>query len=240
MGQIENEYTGQDCTASLKMLNPSYLNGGLTGILIGSYLQSITRKLAVGFETVWQRAALTQGPETAVSLCARYKSDDWIATAQFQAQGALNATYWRRLSDTVQAGVDMTLAVVPSPAGPFGGGLQKEGNTAVGVKYDFKTATFRAQVDSKGKIGCLLEKRVALPVMLTFAADVDHFTVSANQVSDPQLSLTIRSNKQKSASESPLRPALRISKNNRTSLDSRPHRTYHSEPLATRNSTPVQ
>lgn len=178
MASIEHEYVGSDFTSSVKMLNPSYLEGGLTGIFILSHLQSLTSKLSLGLEAVWQRAALNQPPESAVSYCAKYKSDDWIATAQLHAQGALNATYWRRLSDKVQAGVDMTLQAAPTPGGLMGGGFQKEGVTSVGVKYDFRMSTFRAQVDSKGKLACYLEKRVAPPVMMTFCADVDHFTVS--------------------------------------------------------------
>ena len=178
MAQFEHEYTGNDFSASLKMLNPSYLEGGLTGICIGSYLQSVTPKLALGLEALWQRPALTQGPECAVSYCARYKSEDWVAAAQLQAaMGTLNTSYWRRLSDKVQAGVDLSLGLVPSAAGLMGGGLQKEGVTTVGAKYEFRMSTFRAQVDSKGKLSCLLEKRVAPPVMMTFAADLDHFTV---------------------------------------------------------------
>lgn len=149
----------------------------MTGIFIGSYLQSVTPKLSVGLEAVWQRAGLSQGPETAVSYCARYKSDDWAAALQLQAQGALNASYWRRLSDKVQAGVDMTVSLVPGAGGLMGGGLQKEGITTFGAKYDFRMSTFRAQVDSKGKLSCLLEKRVAAPVTMTFGADVDHPSV---------------------------------------------------------------
>jgi mitochondrial import receptor subunit TOM40 len=178
MAQFENEYTGDDFTASLKMLNPSYLSGGLTGIFIGSYLQSITPKLSLGLETVWQRAAMSQGPDTAVSYCARYKSNDWVATALVQpSQGAMNTSYWRRLSEKLQVGVDMTLSLVPSGA-MIGGPIQKEGITAVGAKYDFRVSTFRAQVDSRGKLSCLWEKRVGAPVMMTFAAEIDQFTVS--------------------------------------------------------------
>lgn len=180
MAQFEHEYTGADFTATAKALNPSFLEGGLTGIFIGQYLQSVTPKLALGLEAVWQRAGLTQPPDTAVSYVARYKSDDFIASAQLQAQGALNASYWQRLSDKVQAGVDMTLSVAPS--GAMMGGLQKEGITTFGAKYDFRMSTFRAQIDTKGKLSCLLEKRVAAPVMLTFAADVDHFTVRATRL----------------------------------------------------------
>ncbi|GJN75295.1 mitochondrial import receptor subunit tom-40 [Purpureocillium lilacinum] len=180
MAQFEHEYTGNDFSASLKMLNPSFLEGGMTGIYIGSYLQSVTPRLALGLETLWQRPALTQGPECAVSYCARYKAEDWVATAQLQAaMGTLNTSYWRKLSDKVQAGVDLSLGLVPAAGGLMGGGLQKEGVTTIGAKYDFRMSTFRAQVDSKGKLSCLLEKRVAPPVMMTFAADVDHFTQQA-------------------------------------------------------------
>lgn len=177
MAQFEHEYTGADFTAAVKALNPSFLEGGLTGIFIGQYLQSVTPKLSLGLEAVWQRAGLTQGPDTAVSYVGRYKTDNFIASAQLQAQGALNASYWHRLSDKVQAGVDMTLSV--SPAAAMMGGPQKDGTTTFGAKYDFRMSTFRAQIDSKGKLSCLLEKRVAAPVMLTFAADVDHYTVRA-------------------------------------------------------------
>ncbi|OAA67293.1 mitochondrial import receptor subunit [Niveomyces insectorum RCEF 264] len=182
MAQFEHEYTGKDFTASLKMMNPSFLDGGLTGIYIGSYLQSVTAKLAVGLEGVWQRAAMSQPPDTALSYCARYASNDWVATAQMHPQGAINTSYWRRLSESVQAGVDMTLSLVPSAAaGLMGGpgGVQKEGITTFGAKYDFRMSTFRAQLDSRGKLGVLLEKRVAAPVMMTFAADVDHATQQA-------------------------------------------------------------
>jgi mitochondrial import receptor subunit TOM40 len=180
MAHFEHEYTGDDFSASAKMLNPSFLEGGVTGIFIGSYLQSVTPKLALGLETLWQRPSLTQGPECAVSYSARYKSDDWVATAQLQtAMGAFNTSYWRKLSDKVQAGVDLSLGLAPPAGGLMGGDLQKEGVTTIGAKYDFRMSTFRAQVDSKGKLSCLLEKRVAPPVMMTFAADIDHFAQQA-------------------------------------------------------------
>ncbi|KAI9746338.1 MAG: translocase of outer mitochondrial membrane [Claussenomyces sp. TS43310] len=179
MAQFDNEYTGNDFTASLKTVNPSAIDGGLTGIFVGSYLQSVTPSLALGLEAVWQRAALNQGPETAVSYCARYKGSDWIVSAQLQAQGAISTSYWRRLTDKVEAGVDLNLAFAGLSGGPMMGGPRKEGVTTVGAKYDFRMSTFRAQVDSTGKLSCLLEKRVAPPVQLTFAADVDHFKQQA-------------------------------------------------------------
>lgn len=178
MAQWEQEYTGKDFTASIKGLNPSYLEGGLTGIFIGSYMQAVTPKLALGLEAMWQRPALSQPPEAMVAYCGKYKSEDWIATAQLSATGGLNTTYWRKLSDKVQAGVDMSLTLAGGAGAMMGGPLQKEGTTTFGAKYDFRMSTFRAQLDSKGKLSCLLEKRVAGPVMMTVGADVDHATVS--------------------------------------------------------------
>jgi mitochondrial import receptor subunit TOM40 len=178
MVQFDNEYTGDDFTASIKTLNPSAIDGGLTGIFIGSYLQSVTPSLALGLEAIWQRQAMNAGPETAVSYCAKYKGSDWIASAQLQAQGAISTTYWRKLTDKVEAGVELNLQFAGlSGAGMMGGPTRNEGVTTVGAKYDFRMSTFRAQVDSTGKLSCLLEKRVAPPVQLTFAAEMDQFKV---------------------------------------------------------------
>jgi mitochondrial import receptor subunit TOM40 len=61
--------------------------------------------------------------------------------------------------------------------GMMGGGMKKDGITTVGLKYDFRNSTFRAQLDTQGKLSCLLEKRVAPAVTLTFAGDMDHAKV---------------------------------------------------------------
>lgn len=180
MIQIDNDYTGKDFTASLKALNPSILEGGTTGIFVGSYLQSVTPKLALGLEAVWQRSAMNMGPETALSYCAKYTGKDWIASAQLQAQGTVNTTYWRRISEKVEAGVDLNLQFLGlgrARGGMMLGGAGREGVATVGAKYEFRSSTFRAQLDSSGRLGCLLEKRIAPAVQVTFAGDIDHFKV---------------------------------------------------------------
>lgn len=179
MLQIENEYNGDDFNASLKAINPSILEGGITGIMIADYMQSITPSLSVGLEGVWQRQSLGQKPETALSYAARYKSTDWIASAQLHATGTLGASYWRRLSEKVEAGVDCQLQFAPGTggAGMFAG-MRKEGQTTVGVKYNFATSVYRAQIDSNGKVGCVLEKRVAPAISFNFAAEIDQWKVS--------------------------------------------------------------
>ncbi|RAK96442.1 TOM complex pore protein TOM40 [Aspergillus ibericus CBS 121593] len=171
--QIDNDYTGDDFSASLKAFNPSYLEGGLTGIFVGSYLQSVTPGLALGFEAIWQRQSMGARPESALSYGARYKADDWIASAQLQAQGVLTASYWKKLSERVEAGVDMNLQFAPNAAAALMGGPSRDGTTSIGAKYDFRASTFRAQVDSTGKVSCLLEKRIAMPIALTFAGEID-------------------------------------------------------------------
>ncbi|RAQ46754.1 import receptor subunit tom-40 [Aspergillus flavus] len=177
--QIDNDYTGDDFSASIKAFNPSFLDGGLTGIFVGSYLQSVTPSLALGFEAIWQRQAMNTRPETAISYSARYKANDWIASAQLQAQGVFTASYWKKLSERVEAGVDMNLQFAPNAAAALMGGPSRDGTTAIGAKYDFRASTFRAQVDSAGKVSCLLEKRIAMPISLTFAGEIDQAKQSA-------------------------------------------------------------
>ena len=180
MLQLDSDYTGQDFTASLKSINPSILDGGLSGVFVGSYLQSITPGLALGVEAVWQRMAMGQGPETVLSYGAKYKGQDWIGTAQLTGQGALSTSYWRRLTEKVEAGVDLNLQFAPGLGGGglVGGPPRKEGVTTIGAKYDFRTSTFRTQLDSSGKLSCLLEKRVLPPVQIAFAGEIDHAKVS--------------------------------------------------------------
>ncbi|GAB7356589.1 hypothetical protein MBLNU459_g7318t1 [Dothideomycetes sp. NU459] len=174
---IENDYIGSDFTAQIKAMNPSFLDGPLTGIYIGSYLQSITPRLALGLEAVYQRPAANMGPESVVSYAARYKGDDWVASAQLMMQGGLQASYWRRLSDKLETGVDISLQAAPSA---MMGEIKKEGTATLGAKYDFRMSSFRAQIDSAGKLGVLLEKRIVPMVQITFAGQLDHVKNSAN------------------------------------------------------------
>jgi mitochondrial import receptor subunit TOM40 len=57
------------------------------------------------------------------------------------------------------------------------GGPSRDGTTSIGAKYDFRASSFRAQVDSTGKVSCLLEKRIAMPISLSFAGEIDQAKV---------------------------------------------------------------
>jgi mitochondrial import receptor subunit TOM40 len=176
---LEGQYSGADFGASIKAINPSTLEGGLTGIFIGSYLQSVTPRLALGLEGVYQRAVMSYAPEVALSYAARYKALDWMASAQILAQGGVQGSYWRRLSDKVEAGADVNLTFAGLSGAGMMGGMRKDGNATLGIKYDFKMSNYRAQVDSQGKLGCVLEKAVAPAVRVTFAGDMDYVKVGS-------------------------------------------------------------
>jgi len=179
MLSLDNEYTGADFSAAIKAMNPSISEGLLTGTFVGSYLQAVTPRLSLGLEGMYQRPVGGYGPDCLVSYAGRYKGDGWIASGQLLAgaQG-VQGSYWRRLTDKVEAGVDVNLAFAGMGGSMMGGG--KEGVTTLGAKYDFRQSSFRAQIDSKGKLGCLLEKRVAPPVQITFAGEIDQAKVSCD------------------------------------------------------------
>lgn len=183
MMQIEQDWVGNDFSAAVKAINPSILEGGVTGVFVGTYLQAVTPSLALGLESMWSRPSTTMGPESSTSYVAKYKGSDWIASAQFSGIGAVQTSYWRRLTDAVEVGSDLTLQFQPGLGGQGGmmGGLQKQGAATFGAKYTFRTSTFRAQIDSAGKLSTLLEKMVLPNVNISFAGEIDHVKVKCTR-----------------------------------------------------------
>ena len=105
MIQLEHDRVGRDYSLNLKAYNPGVVDG--TGVFMASYLQSLTKRFALGTEVIWQKPN-ADIEEANMSYMAKYvggKDRDWIATATLQsAQGVINGTYWQRLSDKVEAG----------------------------------------------------------------------------------------------------------------------------------------
>ena len=167
MIQLEHDYSGLDYTLNGKVINPSPLDG--SGIYVGSYLQSVSKNLALGIETLYQRAAADQ-TEVSSSYLAKLTGSDgkWIATAQFQPIGVLQATYWHKLSEKVEAAADLQVIAAP---------MRRDAIATVGAKYDLRMSTFRAQLDSTGKVSALLEQRFAPSFAFTVAGEIDHFKV---------------------------------------------------------------
>jgi len=95
---------------------------------------------------------------------------DWIATAQVQLGGVLQASYWHKLSEKVEAAADLQMLTMPA---------RRDAIATIGVKYDLRMASFRAQLDSTGKVSALLEQRFAPAFAFQVAGEIDHFKNSA-------------------------------------------------------------
>lgn len=168
MIQLEHDYQGQDYSLNAKAVNP--WPADLTGIYIGSYFQSVTKNLALGVETLYQRPTPDMSDFT-TSYLAKITSDDknWIATAQVQPSGILQATYWQKLHEKVEVAADLQLMASPQ---------RRDAIATLGAKYDLRMSTFRAQLDSTGKVSALLEQRFAPTFAFLVAGEIDHFKAS--------------------------------------------------------------
>ncbi|SCV72128.1 BQ2448_4822 [Microbotryum intermedium] len=177
MFTIEHDHIGKDFTLGLKAYNPSPAD--LTGTYIAQYLQSLTPHFALGVEALYQRPT-PQIEEVALGYMAKLhdvKKDlsgqpltgSWIASAQLMSQGVLQATYWKKLAERVEAAVDLTVLPAVDPS-------SRKAIATAGVKYDFRMSTFRGQVDSDGKVGALLEQRLSPLFAFLISGEMDHKT----------------------------------------------------------------
>lgn len=182
MLSVEHDRAGKDYTVNLKAYNPSA--GDLTGTYLASYLQSVTPHLALGVEAVLQRPT-PEMRDLSLGYMAKYASlqpapdgnpsggkDSWIATAQILTQGVWQGTYYQKLADRVEAGVELVIVPAPNPR-------ERKAMATLGLKYDFRMATFRGQVDSTGKVSALLEQRLSPAFAFLVAGEMDHFKVSS-------------------------------------------------------------
>jgi mitochondrial import receptor subunit TOM40 len=166
MLQVEQEVNGTDYAMTFKTMNPNPLE--LTGLYMASYLQSVTQQLVVGSEIVLQRPTPDM-EETAMSLVGKYTGKDYIATAQFQGVGAIQASYYQRINEKVDFGVELNLMVQ---------GGRREAVATVGGKFDFRQATFRGQIDTTGRVSAVLEEKMAPGFSFLISGDLDHMKVS--------------------------------------------------------------
>ena len=172
MVQIEHDRSGRDYALNLKAYNPQLTDG--SGVYVASYMQSLSKRFAVGTEVTLQRPP-SEEDEASMSYMAKYvggSERDWIATAHFMgAQSALQGSYWQRLSDKVEAGADITITPHPDPK-------EWKATSTLAAKYDFRLATLRAQVDNKGKVSAYLEQRFTPAFAFLVTGEIDHWKVS--------------------------------------------------------------
>ncbi|KAG0224851.1 eukaryotic porin/Tom40 [Mortierella sp. GBAus27b] len=162
MLQVEQDYNGKDFNVNVKAVNPSPIDA--TGIYIGSYLQSVTQNLALGAEAVYQRPTPGQ-EETVWSYVAKYTGPDYIATAQYQGFGALQASYYLRYSDKVDFGTEIQVVSA---------GGRRDAVATVAGKFEFRRSTFRGQVDTTGKVSAVLEEKIVPGFSFLVSGEMDH------------------------------------------------------------------
>ncbi|KAH9180557.1 eukaryotic porin-domain-containing protein [Lactarius sanguifluus] len=169
MIQLEHDYSGLDYTLNGKVINPSPLDG--SGIYVGSYLQSVTKKLALGIETLYQRAP--DQAEVSSSYLAKLTGSDgkWIATAQFPAD---RCTPSNLLAQAEREG---------------GGGGRLAGHCLRPCAVMLSPPSVRSMTCAcrrsglswtlRAKYRQLLEQRFAPSFAFTVAGEIDHFKNAA-------------------------------------------------------------
>jgi mitochondrial import receptor subunit TOM40 len=193
MLQLEHDHLGPHYSLNLKSINPSPTD--LTGIHMVSFLHSLSSRLSLGFESIIQHpqpailevstawlAKLTSAPDTSAFANAALTPagsaplptpffPSWTATAQLQATGNIQTTFHQKLSDKVDVALDLQTVVQPaSMMGP----AKREAIATLGAKYEFRMATVRAQLDSAGKVGMLLEQRFTPAFAFLVGGEIDH------------------------------------------------------------------
>jgi mitochondrial import receptor subunit TOM40 len=162
MAQLELDFAGMDYSANMKAVNPSPADG--TGIFVGSFLQSITKKLAVGVEVGVQRPRPDIN-ETQTSLVAKYSGNNFVLTSNFSQIGILQCSYYHRVSPKVELGTELQLMTAEG---------RRDGLCTVGGKWDFQAATFRGQIDTTGRVSAVLEEKMAPGFSILLTGDIDH------------------------------------------------------------------
>ncbi|KAI0831516.1 eukaryotic porin-domain-containing protein [Trametes gibbosa] len=167
--QLEHDYQGSDYSLNAKAVNPSPAD--LTGIYMGSYMQSVTKNLAFGVETILQHQAPGLS-DFGAGYLAKYTSTDrnWIATAQVQGPGVLQATYWQKLSEKVDVAADLQVMAAPG---------RRDALATLAARYELRMASFRAQLDSTGKVSAHLEQRFAPTFAFLVSGEIDHLKNAA-------------------------------------------------------------
>ena len=164
---MEHDYIGSDYALNVKSVNPSPAD--LTGIYMGSYLQSVTKNLALGVEGIFQRPSPDMA-DVVTAYLAKYTSTDrnWIPTAQLQGAGIMQATYWQKLSDKVDVAADLQVMAAPG---------RRDALATLAARYELRMASFRAQLDSTGKVSAFLEQKFAPTFSFLVSGEIDHFKV---------------------------------------------------------------
>ncbi|XP_055352133.1 mitochondrial import receptor subunit TOM40 homolog [Paramacrobiotus metropolitanus] len=162
--QLSNDYRARDFTASLTLGQLDIVRA--SGIVVGQYLQSVTKALALGAELMYQKGTQIPGGHISIlSLGAKYTGSDFQVGASLGLAG-VHLSYHQRCSEQLQVGVDWDTSL-------------RSGESVASLGYAVEipkaNATFRGSVDTNGSVGAILERRLfPLPATLALSALINH------------------------------------------------------------------
>jgi mitochondrial import receptor subunit TOM40 len=160
--QLSTEYSGSDYSCSIKTANPSLTEG--TGVIMADYLQSLTPKLAVGCESIYQHAGPGMG-EAMMSLVGRYQTEKGVFCANLQQMGVAQLSYHHKVNEKIELGTEIQLVTA---------GGRRDALTTIGGKFEFTQGCVRAQVDSTLRVAVLIEERLTPFLSFLVSGDLDH------------------------------------------------------------------
>lgn len=151
------EYKGSDFTLAMAVGKPDFSEK--SSVFVGHYLQSVTKRLTLGAELVYQSGARVMGGEIAVtSAAARYTMDDSEVSATLGAAG-FHLCYFKQASEQLQVVAEMDTSFR---------GMESVGTIGYQVTIPKADLVFRGMLDSNWNIGAVLEKKLQ-PLPFTFA-----------------------------------------------------------------------
>lgn len=153
------DYKGSDYTASVTAGNVDIINNA--GILVTQYLQTVTSRLALGGELVYQFGPQIPGKQfTVVSLAARITGQRWQLTGNLcPTGGAAHACYHHKISEQLQVAAEVETSLTSR---------ESVGTLGYQLEIPSTNVTFKGQVDTNWSVGATMEKKL-MPLPFTFA-----------------------------------------------------------------------
>ncbi|OAJ44581.1 hypothetical protein, variant [Batrachochytrium dendrobatidis JEL423] len=223
MIQLEHDHHDLDWSLNAKCSNANLIDSrpswstkpestfetSITGTYTLSYLQSISKSIALGAELTYQRPT-PDLEDPSLAFAFRYapppsvlptplsvppgapspympinpKDPTQVFTATWMPSvGVFSSTYWRRINQRLEVGSELQLLMTPSTlrAGDRTPG-RREGMASVGFKVDTVFTTIRAMVSSHGQVSAVLEEKIAPGISLQLCGEIDYARGSAGRV----------------------------------------------------------
>lgn len=164
VGQLTMNYRGADYTASVTVANPDIISG--SGVLVLHYLQSISRRIALGTELAYQRGPAIPGGEIALlSAVGKYTTENYQCSGTIGVSG-IHLCYYQKASKQLQVGVELEA-----------NHRMQEAVASIGYQVDLPKSdvVFKGHVDSNWSVGAVLEKKLnPLPFTLALSGLMNH------------------------------------------------------------------